>query len=562
LIHQRFLKGLAGLMIAHPQAATGESIVPSVASEPPPHALNASSPHPRRNAHVAERGQTSPFESLLEDSAQTAPERPAQAIPEDERPRSEPPDPSNPPVHSQSTRPSKAAKPADKVQFAAIGKPVNPDQNSESPGDAFQFPIDVKAVAKPTKSDIAAGEDTAVDEKPDSDKPADGKPADLAQVDVGADIGEPADIPVPDNLGAVVSDLAKSHINTVAAGVTGPALAPAKPEPAPQAIAHAVPFAPVENTGPQIAQAAPKAETADGRPPEDQATDIAVPQIDPEISDKDKVPQVKVAPAAKENGKPEVTNQNIQKIDRQDDGQAALQSARQSDTAEKLTDNPTDLTNDKSDTPRTAHPRIEALANAHRGAPAETARPINTDAQFIAPKPGTDITLPHSFSATSHVAPPPAVNAPAAPPAQPRVQAAPVPLAGIALEIAGKALAGKNRFEIRLDPPELGRIDVRLDVDRDGNVTSRLIVDRADTLDLLRRDAAGLERALQDAGLKTADNGMQFSLRDQTTGQEQQQSGLEVAQLVVRDENVVANDAIGREYYRRIGPSGGLDIRV
>jgi hypothetical protein len=29
--------------------------------------------------------------------------------------------------------------------------------------------------------------------------------------------------------------------------------------------------------------------------------------------------------------------------------------------------------------------------------------------------------------------------------------------------------------------------------------TSRLTVDRADTYDLLRRDAAGLERALQDA---------------------------------------------------------------
>jgi len=69
----------------------------------------------------------------------------------------------------------------------------------------------------------------------------------------------------------------------------------------------------------------------------------------------------------------------------------------------------------------------------------------------------------------------------------------------LAIEIAGKAFAGKNRFEIRLDPPELGRIEVRIDVDHDGNVTSRLTVDRADTYDLLRRDAAGLERALQDA---------------------------------------------------------------
>ena len=64
-----------------------------------------------------------------------------------------------------------------------------------------------------------------------------------------------------------------------------------------------------------------------------------------------------------------------------------------------------------------------------------------------------------------------------------------VPVAGLAVEIAAQMRAGKNRFEIRLDPPELGRIDVRLDVDKDGNVTSRLMVERSDTLDLLRRDA-------------------------------------------------------------------------
>ena len=90
-----------------------------------------------------------------------------------------------------------------------------------------------------------------------------------------------------------------------------------------------------------------------------------------------------------------------------------------------------------------------------------------------------------------------------------------VPIAGLAVEIASHALGGKNRFEIRLDPPELGRIDVRLDVDRDGKVTSRLVVDRPETLDILRRDAPALERSLQQAGLKTADDALQFSLRDQ-----------------------------------------------
>ena len=48
-----------------------------------------------------------------------------------------------------------------------------------------------------------------------------------------------------------------------------------------------------------------------------------------------------------------------------------------------------------------------------------------------------------------------------------------------------------------------------------------LIADRSDTLDLLRRDANDLQHALQDAGLKTSDNGLQFSLRDQTMGRDQ-----------------------------------------
>ena len=125
------------------------------------------------------------------------------------------------------------------------------------------------------------------------------------------------------------------------------------------------------------------------------------------------------------------------------------------------------------------------------------------------------------------------------------------------------ALAGKNHFEIRLDPPELGRIEVRIDVDRDGHVTSRLIADRSDTLDLLRRDASGLERALQDAGLKTTDNGLQFSLRDQTTGRQQSNMPAPpIAQIVVNDSSLSINDATQRNYSRLAVLRGGIDIRV
>jgi flagellar hook-length control protein FliK len=139
-----------------------------------------------------------------------------------------------------------------------------------------------------------------------------------------------------------------------------------------------------------------------------------------------------------------------------------------------------------------------------------------------------------------------------------------VPLAGLALEISARAQIGKNRFEIRLDPPELGRINVRLDVDRDGHVTSHLMVDRADTLDLLRRDASNLERALQQAGLKTSDNSLQFSLRDQAfSGRDQGgQTMPAMARLVVPDDQLAPLETMQRSYGRLAGLGGGVDIRV
>jgi flagellar hook-length control protein FliK len=136
-----------------------------------------------------------------------------------------------------------------------------------------------------------------------------------------------------------------------------------------------------------------------------------------------------------------------------------------------------------------------------------------------------------------------------------------VPLAGLAVEIATQAHAGKNHFDIRLDPPELGRINVKLDVDRDGNVSTRLIVDRSDTLDLLKRDASTLERALQQAGLKTSDHGLDFSLRQHafTEPDTSTQSG---TRMVVPDDDSAPLDALRQGYGRLLGMGGGLDIRV
>ena len=200
-----------------------------------------------------------------------------------------------------------------------------------------------------------------------------------------------------------------------------------------------------------------------------------------------------------------------------------------------------------------AHARAEDTANTHRGAAPDAAVTATTD--------NTATVVPKAADLT----PPPVMTAPTAAPNAPlSATDRAVPISGVAFEITNKALAGKGQFDIRLDPPDLGRIHVRLDVDRDGNVITHMVADRTDTLDMLRKDTAGLERALQDAGLKTSDNSLQFSLRDQSANQQQSNNGgnANTAHIVVDDEQLAANEPAQRNYARYNAPAGGLDIRV
>lgn len=139
-----------------------------------------------------------------------------------------------------------------------------------------------------------------------------------------------------------------------------------------------------------------------------------------------------------------------------------------------------------------------------------------------------------------------------------------VPLSGLAMEIAASAKSGKSRFEIRLDPADLGRIDVRIDVDRNGQVTSHLTVERPETLSMLRQDANQLQRALDNAGLSTGNSGLQFSLRDQSSQGQNDNSGSNpnAHRLIVSEDDTIPAAVAGRSYGRMLGSSSGVDIRV
>ncbi|MHA1545569.1 MAG: flagellar hook-length control protein FliK, partial [Alphaproteobacteria bacterium] len=91
-----------------------------------------------------------------------------------------------------------------------------------------------------------------------------------------------------------------------------------------------------------------------------------------------------------------------------------------------------------------------------------------------------------------------------------------LPVRSIALHMVQQSGAGVRQFNISLSPASLGRIRVEMEISKDGFVTASLTVDRPETLDALQRDARALERALQNAGLKSDGGSLNFSLRDQS----------------------------------------------
>jgi flagellar hook-length control protein FliK len=90
-------------------------------------------------------------------------------------------------------------------------------------------------------------------------------------------------------------------------------------------------------------------------------------------------------------------------------------------------------------------------------------------------------------------------------------------------------------------------------------------VERPETLAMLRQDAPQLQQALKDAGLKTGDGGLQFSLRDQSSsGQNNSgnESGRQPQRLIVSEEDAVPAVTAQRSYGRMLGSNSGVDIRI
>lgn len=102
----------------------------------------------------------------------------------------------------------------------------------------------------------------------------------------------------------------------------------------------------------------------------------------------------------------------------------------------------------------------------------------------------------------------------------PRTQLQAQVMEQVTVQIDKQVKDGADTIKIQLKPHELGKIEIKLEVSSDGRVSATVTADKPETLAMLQKDAKGLEKALEDAGLKPDSSATSFSLK----GGEQQQN--------------------------------------
>jgi len=355
---------------------------------------------------------------------------------------------------------------------------------------------------KPVKADKT----DKSDKKDASDQPAQPDAAAVATDLLPPDLQVAAVTPPPAPQIAVptVTD-APDQTEIAAAPATAPASGPAAPPPADQ-IAPQTPDATAPLTTDQTAnQDAP------------QAAGQVAPPAPKTVSSAALAAAASAGPSQDDTGQPQITLPKDAPAVTPAKGQpkpvgaktdAAAKTTKPSDKSQQLNDpnavKNTDATasaddtddSTKPDTVKSAAPVTDATA------PKLAANAPNTIVVPVAGQPGLPQTQATDFTQHIQVA------------AQPHDTSPNLP--ALAVDIVAKSLGGAKQFDIRLDPPELGRVEVRLSIDATGKASAHLSADQPQTLNLLQRDASVLTRALRDAGLDVSQNGLNFSLRQQS----------------------------------------------
>jgi hypothetical protein len=160
--------------------------------------------------------------------------------------------------------------------------------------------------------------------------------------------------------------------------------------------------------------------------------------------------------------------------------------------------------------------------------------------------------------------------------AQQTTRPARVPLAQqvmdqVSVQIDKAVKDGKDTVKIQLRPLDLGRIEVKLEMLGDGHVSATVTADKPETLALLQKDVKGLEKALEDAGLKTDSSATSFNLRGdqqqnanrgQNSNGQRPGAGPSLGFAQGADTDTPALAAVQAQRATRAGLRSGVDISV
>lgn len=207
-----------------------------------------------------------------------------------------------------------------------------------------------------------------------------------------------------------------------------------------------------------------------------------------------------------------------------------------------------------ADAPPADAPIEAADGPAPRAAPAEPAAPRA--------EPAAGRPAPAVLAAEAPAMPPPverpAASAPAVAPHAASARSTPMApsqqIAPVLITLASGAPGLPDSLTLTLDPQELGRIEVEVTRESERRVAIAVLAERPETLHLLMRDAALLDRALAQAGVGAEGRSLAFDLGGGSDGRQDRGAG-----PPHRTEPAAATPA---ETPRRGDPLSLLDIAI
>ncbi len=138
-------------------------------------------------------------------------------------------------------------------------------------------------------------------------------------------------------------------------------------------------------------------------------------------------------------------------------------------------------------------------------------------------------------------------------------------LASFAASLAQKIQGGSTKFELRLDPAELGKVQIKLEVSVDNRVEAVVSTHRPEVLADLQRGADALRRALSEAGFELGSDGLSFSLEQGAEGftaEQDNNTGAGLSDQARRNEVLETATSILAESDRGFGLTRIFDGRV